>query len=96
MGWMSRGSRSDSQQGIIVLHSAQTGYGAHSAHPAFYPVGTRDSFPGIKQLGHKADSPTFNARVKNVWNFVATSHTSSWHCLIKHRDNFAFYKVDRE
>jgi len=34
-------------------------------HPASYPVGTRGSFPGVKQLGHEADhSHASNAKVK--------------------------------
>jgi hypothetical protein len=33
-------------------HSVQIGSGAH---PAFYPVSTRSSFPGIKRPGRKAD-----------------------------------------
>jgi hypothetical protein len=37
------------------------------AHPAFFPVGTRGSFPGSKALGLEADhSPPSSAEVKNV------------------------------
>jgi hypothetical protein len=78
-------------KGIRV--TVQSGSGAHTAS---FPVGARDSFPGRKQLQHEADSSSFSAKVKNVWNFIATSHISSWHCLIKQRENFAFYKVERE
>jgi hypothetical protein len=66
------------------------------SHSASSPMGTRDSFPGKKQLQHEADSPPISAKVKNVWNFVAIPQISSWHWLIKHRDNFAFYKVEKD
>jgi hypothetical protein len=38
---------------------------ASGAHPASYPVGTRDSFPGVKRPGREADhSPPSSAEVK--------------------------------
>jgi len=47
-------------------------------HPAFYPVATGACFPGVKQLGCKADhSPPSNGEVKNVWSYISTPHTSS-------------------
>jgi len=43
-------------------HCVQNG---SEAHPASYPVGTRGSFPGVKQPGHEADhSPPTSAKVK--------------------------------
>jgi hypothetical protein len=47
----------------------KTGSGAH---PAFYPVGTRDSFPGGKALGLEADhSSPSSAEVKNVFSYIS-------------------------
>jgi len=42
-------------------------------HPAFYPMSTRGSFPGVKQLGHEAGHllPS-SAEVKNVWSYTST------------------------
>jgi hypothetical protein len=43
-------------------------------HPASYPLGTRGSFPGVKQLGCEADhSPPSSAEVKNAWSYTSTS-----------------------
>jgi hypothetical protein len=43
-------------------HRVQNGSGAH---PASYPTGTRDSFPGVKRPGREADhSPPSSAEVK--------------------------------
>jgi hypothetical protein len=39
-------------QDFSFLHSVQTDSGAH---PASYPMGSRDSFPGVKRPGHEAD-----------------------------------------
>jgi hypothetical protein len=47
-----------------LLHSVQTDSGAY---PASYPIGTRGSFPGVKQPGREADhSPPSSAEVKNT------------------------------
>jgi hypothetical protein len=44
-------------------HYAQSGSGSH---PASYSVGTKGSFPGVKQPGCEADHITSsNAKVKN-------------------------------
>jgi len=61
-------------------------------HPASCPMGTGDSFLGVKRPVGEADHlPPSNAEVKNAW-----AHTSSpsyvfmeW-CLVKHRDKFTF------
>jgi hypothetical protein len=52
------------------LHNrVQIGSGAH---PAPYPMGTRDSYPGEKRPGHEADhSPPPSAEVKNVWSYTS-------------------------
>jgi hypothetical protein len=45
-----------------LRHRVQNGSGAH---PAFYPMGTRGSFPGIKRPGREADqSHPSSAKVK--------------------------------
>jgi hypothetical protein len=51
-------------------HRVQSGSGAHSA---FYPMGTRGSFPGVKRPGREADhSPPARAAVKNAWSYTST------------------------
>jgi hypothetical protein len=43
------------------------------AHPASYPMGTRDSFPGVKQQVREADhSPPASAKVKKMWIYTST------------------------
>jgi hypothetical protein len=43
-------------------HRVHTGSGAH---PASYPMGARDSFPGVKRPGRKTDhSPLSSTEVK--------------------------------
>jgi hypothetical protein len=50
-----------------LIHSIQTGSGAH---PAPCPMGTRDS-TRVKRSGREADhSPPFIAEVKNVWSYL--------------------------
>jgi hypothetical protein len=57
------GFDSRQRQDFSVLHSVQTG---SRAHPAFYPMGIVDSFPGDKAAGREADhSPPSSAEVKN-------------------------------
>jgi hypothetical protein len=59
----------ESRQGLgnfSLHHRVQTGSGAH---PTSYPVGTKDSFPGVERPGREADHlPAPNAEVKNVWS----------------------------
>jgi hypothetical protein len=41
--------------------------------PASYPMGTRGSFPGVKQQGREADhSPPAGAEVKKLWIYKST------------------------
>jgi hypothetical protein len=58
------------------------------AHPAFYPMGIRGSFPGGK-ADHSSPS---SANVKKAWSYTSTPpNTSSWRGdQLKHRDNFTF------
>jgi hypothetical protein len=45
-----------------LRHRVQTGSGAH---PAPYPMGTGDSFPGVKRPGREADHlPPSSAKAK--------------------------------
>jgi hypothetical protein len=70
-----RGSRVRFQAGagnFSLHHRVQNGSGAH---PDSYPMGKRDSFPGIKRPGCEADhSPPSRAEVnechcwKHLWN----------------------------
>jgi hypothetical protein len=54
--------------------------GIKGAHPASYPMGTRDSFPGVKQPGREVDhSPPSNVEVKEwVELYFYSSNTPSW------------------
>jgi hypothetical protein len=43
------------------------------AHPAYYAMGTGDSFPEVKWSGREADySPPTSAEVKKVWIYTST------------------------
>jgi hypothetical protein len=62
-------------------------------HSAFYPMGTRDPFPGVMRQGREADySPPSSAEVKNAWTYISTTQYVflAW-CLVKHRDNFFYF-----
>jgi hypothetical protein len=57
--------------------------------PGSYRMGTRGSFPGVKQLVHEADRSSFNEEVKSV-GIPPLPSTSPRHSaqLFKQRDNF--------
>jgi hypothetical protein len=59
-------------ESFAVLHSFQTGSGAH---PASYPMGTGGSFPsGVKRQGREADpSPPSSTEVMNTWIYTFTA-----------------------
>jgi hypothetical protein len=42
------GFESRQEKNLSLFHSVQTGY---RAHPAFYPLGSEDNFPGSKAAG---------------------------------------------
>jgi hypothetical protein len=70
-------------------HRIQNGSGAH---PASYPMGTRNFSLGVKQPGREANhSPPSSVEVKNSWSYTSTPQCvfMAW-CLVKHRDNFSF------
>jgi hypothetical protein len=55
---------------LYIIVSVQTGSGSH---PAFYPVGTGGSFPGVKWSGLEADhSPPTSVEVKKTWIYTFT------------------------
>jgi hypothetical protein len=59
-GW---GSIPGRPRDFSLLHSIQTSPGAH---PAFYPMGTMDTLPGVKRPGRQAaHSPPPSTEVKN-------------------------------
>jgi hypothetical protein len=60
-----------------LQHHVQTG---SEAHPVSYPVGTRGSFPGVKQPGHEADhSPPSSPEVeKSTDLYIHSPNTFSW------------------
>jgi hypothetical protein len=52
-----------------------------------YPMGTRDSFPGIKQPEREADhSPPSSAEIEIVWSYTCIPPYAimTW-CIIKYR-----------
>jgi hypothetical protein len=66
VSWTSEGLQFKSRQGqdFTSLHVVQTGSGAH---PSFYSVGTRGSFPGVKRLVREADhSPPTSVELKKI------------------------------
>jgi hypothetical protein len=69
MGRTTRGRISSPGSVNNFLHVVQTGSGAHRAS---YPIGTVDSFPGIKRQGPEADhSPPASAEVKKMWIYTS-------------------------
>jgi hypothetical protein len=75
---------------FCLHHRVKNGSGAH---PAFYPMGTRGSFPGVKLPGREADhSLPSSAEVKEcVELYLHSPGTPTWRgAQLKHRDNFAF------
>jgi hypothetical protein len=64
MGWTTEESEFESRydQEFSLFHVIQTGSGAH---PASYPMGAGEFFPGVKRPGCEADhSSPANADVK--------------------------------
>jgi hypothetical protein len=48
----------------------QTGSGLHSTS---YPMGTEESFPGVKRQGGEADhSPPASAEIKKMWIYTSS------------------------
>jgi hypothetical protein len=72
LGYGMNDRRFESRQrlGIFFLpHSVQSGSGVH---PASYPMGTRDSFPGVNRTGCEPyHSPTSSAKIKNAWSYTS-------------------------
>jgi hypothetical protein len=65
-----------------VLHSIQTGSGAH---PSSYSLDTGECFHGIKWPGHKADhSSPSGAEVKNGGAVPPLTHIFPWHSALLH------------
>jgi hypothetical protein len=76
MGWTA-GLRFPAGQIFSLLHSVQTGSGAH---PESYPMGTGALSPGVKRPGREADhSPPSSADVKNGGAIPLLPHMPSWH-----------------
>jgi hypothetical protein len=59
-----------------LFHVIQISSGAH---PASYPMGTGDSFLGVKRPGREADHSPPTTEVKKTWTYTSTPHTPSWH-----------------
>jgi hypothetical protein len=63
-------------QELYLLHSVQTGSGAHTAS---YSMRNGGSFPKVKRPGSESHhSPPTSAEVKKTCIYTLTSHTSSW------------------
>jgi hypothetical protein len=67
----SQGSNPGRGKNFFFFHNVRTGYGGH---PASYPMGTRDDFPG----GKADHSPAASTAVKNV-GAIPPLPTSSWY-----------------
>jgi hypothetical protein len=77
-------------QRLFFLHSVHSG---SSAHPASYPVGTGNIFPGLQRQEHEADhSPPSSAEIKNRGAIPQFPHMSSrpGAYLCKCRGNFNY------
>lgn len=59
---------------FLLLHSIQTGYGAHPASSWF---GTEKLYLG----GYADHSFSYCAMVKNVWNLTPLPHMPSWYAV---------------
>jgi hypothetical protein len=76
---------------FMLCHCIQTSSGSH---PSSYPVGTRGSFLGIRQLGHEADhSPLSIAKVKNAWSYTSAPPYAFLMCLVKYRGILTLTKL---
>ncbi|PNF21335.1 hypothetical protein B7P43_G02129 [Cryptotermes secundus] len=72
MGWTESESEFESQKGqeFSLLQIVHTSSGVH---PTSYPMGTRDSSVGVKQLECEADySPPTSVKVKKMWIYIST------------------------
>jgi hypothetical protein len=76
MGWTAGVRFLAGARYFSLLHSVQTGSGAH---PASYPIGSRGALPGAKRPGREADhsSPT-SAEVKDGGAIPPVPYISSW------------------
>jgi hypothetical protein len=78
-----RGSSPGRARNFSPHHRVQTSSGAHRAS---YPVGTRDSFLGVKRPGREAGhSHPSSAEVKNAWSYTSTPQYAftAWCSVIK-------------
>jgi hypothetical protein len=69
----------------------QTVSGAHSSS---YPVGSRGSFPEVKQPEREADqSPPSSVEVKNAWSYTSTPQYAfmAWCSVKKGQGQLYFY-----
>jgi hypothetical protein len=67
MGWMIGGSSPGRGWGFFSTPRPDRLW----AHPASHPIGTRDSFPGVKRPGREGDnSAASSAKVKNAWSYT--------------------------
>jgi hypothetical protein len=58
---------------LLYLFNFYYYYSGSGAHPASYPMVTRDSSPRIKRQGREADlSPPTSAEVKEMWFYTST------------------------
>jgi hypothetical protein len=68
---------------------------APRVHPTSYPMGTGDSFPGVKRPGRDAGHHLYLVpRSRKSGSIHPLPHTSLWRnaSLVKHRDNFSFLR----
>jgi hypothetical protein len=85
LGLDDRLSIPDGNRDFFSSHYVKTGSGSS---PESYPLGTRESFYGVKQQERDPDhSPPSNAEVKDAWSFTFTSSRffALWFLI---KDNF--------
>jgi len=54
-----------------LLFSSPRVHTGSGAYPAFYPLGTGFSSPGIKRPGHETDHSPSSIADNNAWNYTS-------------------------
>jgi hypothetical protein len=83
------GFESQSDRDFSLLHSVQTGSGAH---PASYRINSGALSLTVKRPGLESESsPLLSVEVKNMWRYTFTPAYAliAW-CLINHREKITF------
>jgi len=90
LGYGLNDRRFESRQGLGIFLLITASRPALGIHPASYPTGTRDSFPGIKRPEHEAEHlPPSSIEAKNAWRYTSTPQYAftAW-CSVKAQRQF--------